>query len=49
MRDNDLGGANGGRTVTVNFQEENRGNFPSNKISTTRYTWYNFLPISLLI
>ena len=46
----DQAGVNpGGRTVTINWQEPNAGHFPSNRISTTRYTWYSFLPIALLI
>ena len=44
-----VGEAMGGRTVTINFQRQNEGRYPSNRISTTRYTWYSFLPIALLI
>ena len=44
-----LGDDNGGRTVTINFQRQNEYNYPNNRISTTRYTWYNFLPIALMI
>jgi len=44
----DLGG-NGVRTVTMNWQTPNAGGYPSNKISTTRYSWYSIFPISLLI
>ena len=44
-----LGDDNGGRTITINFQRQNEYNYPNNRISTTRYTWYNFLPIALLI
>ena len=41
----------GSRTITVNFQQQQRESqrYPSNKISSTRYTWYSFLPIALLI
>ena len=44
-----LGDASGGRTVTINWQHQNEGRYPGNKIHTTRYTWYNFVPIALLI
>ena len=44
-----FGEENGGRTVSINFQQQNQGRYPNNRISTTRYTWYSFLPIALLI
>ena len=33
----------------MNFQTQTEGKFVSNHISTTRYSWYSFVPIALLI